>query len=192
MNQWNEAYSNFFESFRMYQEIGHGNVTQCLRYVVLASMLSDENTNPFATQEARVYEQNPAIQSIADLLTAFDKDDIKKFERTLQIDKSGLLQDQFILEHMPALKLRLRSRVLVKLIKPYTRVKLKWLCRQLNATVEEIENLVVNLILDKSISGRLDQINGLLDLNFVTETDKLYDAMDGWLKSVQRLQQSVY
>merc|ERR1719471_1579897 len=92
---------------------------------------------------------------------------------------------------MPAVKLRIRSKVLVKLIKPYTRVKLQWLCRQLNATMPEVENLVVNLILDNSINGRLDQIHSLLDLNYSEKQDKLYGAMDSWISSVARLRNSI-
>merc|ERR1712087_956462 len=47
MNQWNAAYTNFYEAFRSYQDMGSAKVTQCLKYVVIASMLSEENTNPF-------------------------------------------------------------------------------------------------------------------------------------------------
>jgi len=92
---------------------------------------------------------------------------------------------------MPTVQLRLRSRVLVKLIKPYKRVKLEWLCKQLNAKMNEIENLVVNLILDNTINGRLDQIHSLLDLNYSTQTDKLYKEMDGWMKALNRLQTTI-
>ena len=51
-------------------------------------------------------------------------------------------------------------------IKPYTCVKLQWLCQQLHATMPDIENLVANLILDNCTKGRLNQNHLLLDLNF--------------------------
>jgi len=191
MNQWDQAYTNFFDAFRSYQDIGHQNVKQCLKYVVIASMLSETDTNPFATQEAAVFKTNNDIMPIANLLDAFDNDNIKQFEDTLRRSKHLILNDDFIVEHMPAVKLRIRSKVLVKLIKPYTRVKLQWLCKQLNATIDEIENLVVNLILDKSINGRLDQIHSLLDLNYSQKQDKLYGAMDNWLSAVNRLRNSI-
>merc|ERR1712187_404428 len=135
--------------------------------------------------------QDTQIMPISNLLEAFDEDDIRRFEDTLRRDKQSILDDDFIVEHMPAVKLRIRSKVLVKLIKPYTRVKLEWLCKQLNATMPEIENLVVNLILDGSINGRLDQIHSLLDLNYSQKADKLYGAMDSWLSAVNRLRNSI-
>merc|ERR1712129_566552 len=141
------------------------------KYVVIASMLTEEeSTNLFASQEAAVFKQDTTIMPVANLLEAFDEDDIRRFV--------SILNDDFIVEHMPAVKLRIRSKVLVKLIKPYTRVKLEWLCGQLNATMPEIENLVVNLILDGSVNGRLDQIHSLLDLTYSQKADKLYGAMD--------------
>jgi len=191
MNQWDDAYTNFYDAFRSYQDIGHQNVKQCLKYVVIASMLSEKDTNPFASQEAAVFKTNNDIMPMANLLEAFDTDSIKAFEGTLGRDKHVILNDDFIVEHMPAVKLRIRSKVLVKLIKPYTRVKLQWLCRQLNATMPEVENLVVNLILDGSVKGRLNQIHSLLDLNVTQKQDKLYGAMDGWLSAVNRLRQSI-
>jgi len=191
MNNWDEAYNNFFEAFKMYQDIGNANAKSCLKYVILASMLSDLERNPFASQEARVLENHTEIVPMRTLLDSFEKDEITVFEKTLEKDKSLILNDTFIKEHMPALKLRLRSRVLVKLIKPYKRVKLEWLCKHLNATMEEVENLVVNSILDGSVYGRINQIQSLLDLDFATETDKLHNAMDGWIKSVKGLQGSI-
>eukprot|EP01084_Bolivina_argentea_P072154 131042_1 len=128
MNQWNAAYQNFYEAFRSYQDIGHQNVKQCLKYVVISSMLADIDTNPFASQEAGVFKTNSDILGCANLLDAFDNDNIRQFEDTLRRDKHGILNDDFIVEHVPKVKLKIRSKVLVKLIKPYKRVKLKWLC----------------------------------------------------------------
>jgi len=191
MNQWNEAYANFFDAFRAYSQIGHTNVRQCLKYVVVACMLAENTTNPFVTPEAGVYQSHSDIIPIASLLQSFENDDINQFEAILNRDKSSILNDEFIKEYMPSVQLRLRSRVLVKLIKPYKRVKLDWLCKQLNAKPNEIENLVVNLILDGTINGRLDQIQALLDLNFVTQTDKLYKEMIEWTKALNRLQSTI-
>jgi len=114
-------------------------------------------------------------------------------KKLYQIIKKNLLEDEFIREHINAVMLRLRSKVLVKLIKPYKRVKLQWLCKQLNVNnMEEVENLIVNLILDGSIQGKLNQIESLLDLNLSSENDKLFNAMDHWIGSVKKNTKSYY
>ena len=57
--------------------------------------------------------------------------------------------------------------------------------------MDEIENLVVNLILDGSVNGRLDQIHSLLDLSYSKKQDKLYGEMENWLYAVNRLRNSI-
>ncbi|ETO27407.1 hypothetical protein RFI_09725 [Reticulomyxa filosa] len=113
MNNWDEAYNNFFEAFKMYQDIGNVNAKSCLkfcskqnlhnsqkqiheRYVILASMLCDLERNPFASQEARVLENNSEIIPMRTLLDAFEKDDITLFDKTLEKDKGAVINDTFI------------------------------------------------------------------------------------------------
>ncbi len=60
-----------------------------------------------------------------------------------------------------------------ELIRAYTRVKLNWLCKPLNATLGEIEKLAVNLILDGSVNRREDEIHSLFESNYSKKQDKL-------------------
>ena len=54
---WDEAYNELYESFRNYQEAGNIHARNCLKYVVLASMLALSHINPFAAREAKVYAE---------------------------------------------------------------------------------------------------------------------------------------
>ena len=49
------------------QEAGNGRAKDCLKYVVLASMLSLSNINPFAAREAKVYAEDKEILAMSDL-----------------------------------------------------------------------------------------------------------------------------
>lgn len=92
--------------------------------------------------------------------------------------------DSFIRDYIDDVLRNIRTLVLVKLIKPYTRVELSFIAKvkkgdegnttklltwdpfvqRLNITVEEVEELAVGLILDKKISGQIDQVNQRLEL----------------------------
>lgn len=48
---WKDAQSDFFESFRNYDEAGSMQRIQVLKYLVLASMLMKTEINPFESQE---------------------------------------------------------------------------------------------------------------------------------------------
>ena len=51
-------------------------------------------------------------------------------------------------------------KVLLRLIRPYTRVRLPFLAARLNAPMEEVERLLVSLVLDGRVEGRIDQVRG--------------------------------
>merc|ERR1719478_1852436 len=58
-----EAYNEFYEGFRAYQEAGNARAKDCLKYVVLANMLALSDINPFAAREAKVYQEHKEIMA---------------------------------------------------------------------------------------------------------------------------------
>jgi len=53
VENWKEAQSDFFESFRNYDEAGSLRRIQVLKYLVLTSMLMKSEINPFDSQETK-------------------------------------------------------------------------------------------------------------------------------------------
>ena len=49
-------------------------------------------------------------------------------------------------------------QVLIKLIKPYTRIKISFISGELNIDPSDVESLLVSCILDSTIYGRIDQV----------------------------------
>ncbi len=49
-------------------------------------------------------------------------------------------------------------QVVLKLIQPYTRIRIPFVSKQLNIPETEVEQLLVSLILDGRIRGYLDQV----------------------------------
>ena len=54
----------------------------------------------------------------------------------------------------------LTCQVLIKLIKPYTRINIKFISGELNIDPTDVESLLVSCILDSTINGRIDQVSG--------------------------------
>ncbi len=51
----------------------------------------------------------------------------------------------------------------MSVIEPYTRIKLSFLARELNKIdASDVEVLLVNMILDGKLAGKIDQVNGIL------------------------------
>lgn len=50
------------------------------------------------------------------------------------------------------------KQVLIKIIKPYTRIKISFISGELNIDPADVESLLVSCILDSTIYGRIDQV----------------------------------
>jgi len=110
-----------------------------------------------------------------------------------QDNRSTIMDDSFIRSHIGDLLRSLRTQYLIDLIKPYTRLELSFLAKvcdpawmdnalltmlkQLNVDANEVEELLIDLILEGKIDGKIDQVNMRLEL------DKQC-AFFGWLYSI--------
>jgi len=185
--QWQRAYAEFFSAFTHYQEIGNATRAKaCLKYVIVANMLSGGEQNPFDAREAKVYQKDPEIQAIGLLRTAYERCDVLGFASSLaEINRTA---DEFIQTHMQSMIRDFQARAIVQIVKSYRRIRLEYLGEQLKISASEVEGILVQLILDGDISGRIDQVHGLLDLTQRTEGGgKKYTAIDAWTNSLQHL-----
>ncbi|KAK3735842.1 hypothetical protein QZH41_020006, partial [Actinostola sp. cb2023] len=162
---YEKAHTDFFEAFKNYDESGSPRRTTCLKYLVLANMLMKSGINPFDSQEAKPYKNDPEILAMTNLVSAYQNDDINEFEKILKTNRKNIMDDQFIREHIEDLLRNIRTQVLIKLIKPYTRIHIPFISKELNIDKDEVESLLVSCILDNTIHGRIDQVNQLLELD---------------------------
>jgi COP9 signalosome complex subunit 2 len=93
---------------------------------------------------------------------------------------------------------KIRSSVLVEMVKPYTRIKLDFCAEELGIEVEQVEELVVDLILDDRIrGGKIDQVGRVLVLAGGSggggegELIEFYGAVGKWAGNEQSLFRSV-
>eukprot|EP00887_Chlorella_sp_A99_P001483 scaffold8.g1483.t1 len=83
------------------------------------------------------------------------------------------------------------TQVVLKLIQPYTRVRIPFIARQLNVPEPDVEQLLVSLILDRRVAGRINQVQQLLELDSGGGADDKYAAVDKWAAHVQSLHNAV-
>ncbi|CAM9963839.1 unnamed protein product, partial [Scytosiphon promiscuus] len=157
--EWDQACTAFFQSFKNYDEAGDPERLQVLKYLVLASILHESKIDPFDSQEAKPYKQDPEIVAMTNLVAAFRNKKIKDFERIIKTHHAALMGDPFIKLYMDDILRTMRTQVLLKAIAPYTRVKLPYLAGELNdIPVTDVEDLLVSCILDGKVDGKIDQV----------------------------------
>lgn len=159
--EYEEAGKTFFQAFKSYDEAGDPNRIRCLKYLVLASLLHASTINPFDSQEARPYRDDPEILAMTNLVHAFHNNEIQTFERILR--QSRIMEDDFVKTHIEELLRTIRTQVLRRFIRPYSRIKLSAIAVALNdIPVDDVEGLLVNLIMEGSLKGSIDLTNGIL------------------------------
>jgi COP9 signalosome complex subunit 2 len=77
---WSRAYAEFLEAFKAYMEASNSSKTiSCLKYMLLANMLSDNRINPFDSQDTKAYQNDPQITTMTQLTDAYLANDIGAF-----------------------------------------------------------------------------------------------------------------
>jgi len=189
--EFEKAHTDFFEAFKNYDESGSPRRTTCLKYLVLANMLMKSGINPFDSQEAKPYKNDVEIMAMTNLVNAYQNNDINEFENILKVNRQSIMNDPFIREHIEDLLRNIRTQVLIKLIKPYTRIQMGFISGELNIEPVDVESLLVSCILDNTIKGRIDQVSGVLELDQDQEGSSRYAALDKWNNQLNNLQKLI-
>ncbi|KAK7115996.1 hypothetical protein V1264_001755 [Littorina saxatilis] len=189
--EYEKAHTDFFEAFKNYDESGSQRRTTCLKYLVLANMLMKSGINPFDSQETKPYKNDPEILAMTNLVSAYQNNDINEFEKILKTNRRNIMEDPFIREHIEDLLRNIRTQVLIKLIKPYTRIHIPFISRELNIDPQDVENLLVSCILDNTIQGRIDQVHQVLELGREASGTQRYGALEKWSQQLAQLHGAV-
>ncbi|BFZ55737.1 hypothetical protein PYCC9005_002778 [Savitreella phatthalungensis] len=167
---WKDAQQEFFEAFRSYDEAGSLERLRVLKYLVLANMLAQSEINPFDSQETKPYRDDPQITPMTTLVEAYQRNDIAAVEQVLRERNAEIMGDLFIAQYVNDILKNIRTSVLKRVISPYTRVKVAYLAQELGVSTDEVTALCVELILDGQVSGRIDAVAAVLELQSVRPT----------------------
>jgi COP9 signalosome complex subunit 2 len=129
---WGSASKCLFDAFKNYDEAGNQKRIQCLKYLILGKMLSMEDANIFEAPEVKPYKQDAEIEAMNDLMMAYQRNEISTFEKILASNQKRIMEDPFIRNYIQDLLKNIRTQVLVKTIKPYTRIKIPSIATELN------------------------------------------------------------
>ena len=187
---WKDAQSDFFESFRNYDEAGSLQRIQVLKYLVLTTMLMKSDINPFESQETKPYKGDARISAMTDLVDAYQRDDIQRYQAVLQSNKD-LLEDPFIAENIDEVTRNMRTKAVLKLISPYTRFRLDFVAKALQIPIGEVQDILGFLIVDKKIKGKINQQDGTVEMENNDDADRL-NAMQAWSSALTTLFTTVF
>lgn len=152
-------------------------------------MLMKSDINPFESQETKPYKNDPRIAAMTDLVDAYQRDDIHRYESILQHNQD-VLADPFIAENIDEVTRNMRTKGVMKLIAPYTRFSLEFIARQLRISVMEVQDIVGFLIVDGKLDGKIDQEKGRVEIKIVGDLGRT-QAMQQWTSAIGSLSRTI-
>ena len=182
---WKEAQSDFFESFKNYDEAGSMQRIQVLKYLVLTTMLMKSTINPFDSQETKPYKNDPRISVMTDLVDAYQRDDIHQYESILK-DNQDLLADPFIAENIDEVSRNMRTKAVLKLIAPYSRFTLAFIAKHIRISISEVQDILGVLIVDKKLNAKINQESGTVVVESTSDMEHLRKLRD-WTSAMDAL-----
>lgn len=182
---WQKAHEEFFKSFITYQEAGQSaNAKKCLNYVVVSNMLAGGVSNPFDAREAAVFQNDDELKAVSALRKAYEKKDVTGFTDSLTSFKQ--VADDWIMTHMGSMITDFHKQYIMKFVQPYRRLRIDYLAKALRIEAKLCEDYLVQLVLDGEIQGRIDQVQGLLDMS-QRNASKRYQTLETWCGTLETL-----
>ena len=182
---WKDAQSDFFESFRNYDEAGSLQRIQVLNYLVLCTMLMGSNINPFDTPETKAYQNDPRISAMTAMVDAYQRQDIDQYESILKKNPE-IMQDPFIAENIAEVTRAIRTNSVLKIVAPYSRFSFDFISKKLRISNAEVQDIVGFLILDNRLDAEIDQTKGTVEKKIGVDIDRV-KAVDQWTRAIEQL-----
>nr|BAJ21269.1 26S proteasome non-ATPase regulatory subunit [Enchytraeus japonensis] len=190
------AYSYFYEAFEGYDSVEGlgGRAVVALKYMLLCKIMlnnSDEVQSIVSGKLALKYagEEVDAMKMIAQ---ASHKRSLADFQAAKVRYHAQLVEDPIIETHLSSLGDHLLEQNLCRIIEPYSRVQIEHVAKLVNQPIDGVEAKLSQMILDKKISGILDQGAGVLMLFEETEQDRTYSTALETIQSMGKVVDALY
>ena len=109
---------------------------------------------------------------------------LEDYEKALSAYRYELGSDTFIRNHLRRLYDAMLEQNLVKVIEPFSRVEIAHIAKMVGLDTQQVERKLSQMILDKVLTGVLDQGAGCLIVYDEAERDQGYDAA---LETIEKL-----
>lgn len=182
--QWTRAFAELYDAFKNYQNTGQNEAAKrCLRYSIMAHMLrADRTQNPLEQKEALAYKNDLSINRMDKLRNAHRNCDPKRFADEMK----NLRPDRFMKRYVDIIYNDFRERAIQDMIKSYQRIRIASLASDLCINEDGVIDILVQLILDGRVNGRINEPEGLLDLRKPKDSSeqKKYNGLRDWTKII--------
>jgi len=188
------AFSYFYEAFEGYDSIDSPKAIISLKYMLLSKIMINaaDDINNLITGKLALKYDGRDIDSMKAIANASQKRSLAEFQKNLESYKVELLDDSFVRSHLDALYDNLLQQNLSRIIEPFSKVQIDHIAYLIKLPKDTVERKLSQMILDKKLSGILDQGTGALILFETKPTDMVYENSLSIIQSMGKVVDSLY
>lgn len=146
---YDKARIEFYECFKNYDEAGSEAKKKILKYLSLCSLLTENEVNPFESQETQTYSLLPEYQNLIALVNSYERQDLTGYLAVVKrmYDTHDKLSSDKIFQHSEKQILHnLKVKLLNNYLSAYSVIKYDTLLRKLLlAGDSELEDLIISM-----------------------------------------------
>ncbi|KZZ94547.1 26S proteasome non-ATPase regulatory subunit 11 [Ascosphaera apis ARSEF 7405] len=192
---FNTAFSYFIEALEGYSsQDDDEKAMSALQYMLLCKIMMNavnDINSLLASKQAQKYG-GPRLEAIKAIGKAHNHRSLEEYEITLQTYRNELGSDVFIRNHLRRLYDGMLEQNLIKVIEPFSRVEIAHVAKMVGLDVGQVERKLSQMILDKVITGVLDQGAGCLILFEESKGDEQYEAALQTIEKLHHVVDSLY
>lgn len=164
---YENARVDFYESFKSYDEAGSSSKRKILKYLSLCSVLTENEVNPFISQETQTYSQLPEYLNLIQLLRAYDDLDLEKYITQLaKMRRDGELDDDIIASACDQVLHNLKAKILLSYLESYSAVRFDFLTTKLGISQTQLEHKILRLANQGRVANiKMDHVNQHIETN---------------------------
>jgi COP9 signalosome complex subunit 2 len=161
--KYEDAYNEFFESFKLLLDIGLVRSKTLLKYAVLANICSLSRINPFDSREARALQHDPDMVDIFMLRRAVDEREFDVIETILKDNRFSNGEDMWLHDFIDLALEQVKLSYLQHILPAYRSVDLSSLSTRVHSPMDSTKLLAMRSILDGEFAGRINKMRVIID-----------------------------
>lgn len=146
---YDKARVEFYECFKNYDEAGSAAKKKILKYLSICSLLTEEEVNPFESQETQTYALLPEYQNLIELAKCYERQDLDGYlEVVARMNDTNdeLSSDKIFQQSQEQILHNLKVKLLINYLSAYSVIKYDTIIRKLQlGGDDDLEQLIVSI-----------------------------------------------
>lgn len=146
---YDKARVEFYECFKNYDEAGYEAKRKILKYLSLCSLLTENEVNPFESQETQTYALLPEYHNLIELVKCYERQDLYGFlsvVKKMHDTNDELIGDKIFHHSEKQILHNLKVKLLINYLNAYSVIKYDTIIRKLLLSGDtELEDLIISM-----------------------------------------------